>query len=291
MEDIQYPALYCAADKASMDAQNQYLNFVKVYSFLLIVAAGLSVYGINEKLSAIIAAVLIIGSIFLSVMMLVRRDEDTWYRARSVAESVKTSSWRFMMRCEPYVDEADVRVVKTRFRARLRSILSEHTVLAEHIGGAVSEQEQITEKMCEIRSLTWKERADFYRTYRIKEQRSWYANKSAWNRRKGKLWFSILIVCQTMAVVFLILRVAYPNWGYWPADVFVVAAGSSLTWIQVKRFKELAAAYGLTAHEIGVVSGELEQVDSEEKLAEFIADSENAFSREHTQWLARKDSQ
>lgn len=290
MEDKQYPALYCATNKASMDAQNQYLNFVRVYSFLLIAAAGLGVYGINEKSSAIIAAVLVIGAIFISVMMILRRDEDTWYRARSVAESVKTSSWRFMMRCEPYVDAADVRVVKSRFRARLKSILSEHKELAEHIGGMVSEQEQITDKMCEVRSFAWVQRADYYRTYRIDEQRSWYANKSAWNRRKGRLWFSILISCQALAVLFLILRVAYPDWGYWPADVFVVAAGSALTWIQVKRFKELAAAYGLTAHEIGVVRGELEQIDSEEKLAVFIADSENAFSREHTQWLARKDS-
>lgn len=290
MEDKQYPALYCATNKASIDAQNQYLSFVKAYSFLLIAASGLGVYGINEKSSAIIAAALVIGSIFLSIMMLLRRDEDTWYRARSVAESVKTSSWRFMMRCEPYVDETDVRVVKSRFRSRLKSILSEHKDLAEHIGGTVSEQEQITDKMCKVRSLSWEKRANFYRTYRIDEQRSWYAKKSAWNRGRGRLWFSILIGCQALAVLFLILRVAYPNWGYWPADVFVVAAGAALTWIQVKRFKELSAAYGLTAHEIGVVRGELEQIDSEEKLADFIADSENAFSREHTQWLARKDS-
>lgn len=290
MKDEEYPALYCATNKASMDAQSQYLTFVKVYSLLLIAAAGLGVYGINEKTSAVAAALLVIGSIFLSVMMLLRRDEDTWYRARSVAESVKTSSWRFMMRCEPYVDSLDVKVVKSNFRTRLKSILSEHKDLAEHLGGSVSEQDQITEKMCEVRSLSWEQRADFYRTHRIDEQRSWYANKSAWNRKKGRLWFAILIGCQAFAVLFLILRVAYPDWVYWPADVFVVAAGSALTWIQVKRFKELAAAYGLTAHEIGVVRGELEQIDAGEKLAQFVADSENAFSREHTQWLARKDS-
>lgn len=290
MKDEEYPALYCATNNASMDAQNQYLNFIRVYSLLLIASAGLGVYGINEKSSAIVAAFIVIGSIFLSVMMLLRRDEDTWYRARSVAESVKTISWRFMMRCEPYVDAPDIRVVKSNFRTRLKSILSEHKDLAEHLGGSISEQEQITDKMCEVRNLSWKQRANFYRTYRIDEQRSWYAKKSAWNRKKGRQWFTILIGCQAIAVLFLILRIAYPDWTYWPADIFLVAAGSALTWIHVKRFKELAAAYGLTAHEIGVVRGELEQIDSEENLAQFVADSENAFSREHTQWLARKDS-
>lgn len=290
MEDKEYPALYRATNKASMNAQNQYLNFVRMYSFLLILATGLGVYGINEKISAIFAALLVIGSIFLSIMMQLRRDVDTWYRARSVAESVKTSSWRFMMRCEPYVDVPDVREVKSCFRARLRKILSEHKDLAEHLGGTVSEQEQITERMCEVRSLDWEQRADFYCIHRIDEQRSWYASKSSWNRKKGTLWFAILIGCQAFAVLFLILRVAYPEWRYWPADIFIVAAGSALTWIQVKRFKELSAAYGLTAHEIGVLRGEMEQVDSDEELAQFVSDSENAFSREHTQWLARKDS-
>tara|TARA_R110000824_G_scaffold129584_4_gene291062 strand:- start:5449 stop:6324 length:876 start_codon:yes stop_codon:yes gene_type:complete len=290
MNDNDYPALYCATNKASIDAQKQYLNFIRAYSVLLTFAAGLGVYGIDEKVSAIFAALLVIGSIFLSVIMLLRRGEDTWYRARSVAESVKTSSWRFMMRCEPYIDSNDVREVKSRFRSRLKNILNEHKDLAEHLGGTVSEQEQITERMCEVRALTWQQRVSFYRTHRIDEQRTWYANKSAWNRKSGKLWFSILIGCQAIAVLFLVLRVAYPSWGYWPADIFVVAAGSSLTWMQVKRFRELSAAYGLTAHEVGVIRGELEQIDSEVKLSEFIADSENAFSREHTQWLARKDS-
>lgn len=290
MDGQDYPALYCAANKASMDAQKQYLNFVRLYSFLLIASAGLGVYGINERNFAIIAALLIVGSIFLSVMMLLKKDEDTWYRARAVAESVKTSSWRFMMRAEPYSDAPDVREVKSRFRARLKHILSEHKDLSHHLGGVASEQEQITEKMCSVRQLSWQERASFYRDHRIDEQRAWYAKKSSWNRVHGRAWFSVLIACQAFAVIFLILRVAYPDWGYWPADIFVVGAGSALTWIQVKKFRELSAAYGLTAHEIGIVKGELELVNSEAGLEDFIADSENAFSREHTQWLARKDS-
>lgn len=290
MEEADYPALYRAANSASMEAQKRYLTFVRAYSALLILAAGLGVYGIQEKRAAIAAALLIIGSIFLSVVMLLRRDEDVWYRARAVAESIKTSCWRFMMKADPYLETEDVREVKSRFRARLKSILKEHKDLSHHLGGPISEEKQITERMCEIRGLQWGERAKFYRQHRIDEQRSWYAKKSAWNRRHGTIWLSVLIACQSLAVVFVIMRVAYPSWGYWPSEVFVVAAGSALTWIQAKRFRELAAAYALTAHEVGVVRGELEGVDSENQLAAFVSDSENVFSREHTQWLARKDA-
>lgn len=290
MGESDYPALYQASNSASLQAQSFYLRLIQGHSALLIIAAGLGVYGIEKTVAAIAAAVLIIASIFVSIAMLLRRDEDVWYRTRAVAESVKTSAWRFMMRADPYLDVDDVREVKARFRNRLKSILNEHKDLAAHIGGHESEAEQATAQMCKIRAMEWEERSDFYRQCRIDEQRTWYAKKSAWNKRHGRIWFGVLILCQAAAAFFVIMQVAYPHWGYWPFGVFVVASGSVLTWIQVKKFRELSAAYGLTAHEVGIVRGEIENVDSEESLSQFVVDGENAFSREHTQWLARKDA-
>lgn len=220
--------------------------------------------------------------------MVTRRSEDEWYRARAIAESVKTSSWRFMMKGAPYFDAVSVEQVKKEFRNLLRSILSEHKDLGHEFGGDISEADQITSKMCEVRNFDLQARIDFYRKFRIDEQRSWYARKSAENRKKGKVWFGILIGLQAIAVVLLVLRVAYPDFRMWPTEVFIVAAGSSLTWIQMKRFRELASSYGLTAQEIGIIRGELEGIENETDFIEFVKDSENAFSREHTQWVARK---
>ncbi len=67
-------------------------------------------------------------------------------------------------------------------------------------------------------------------------------------------------------------------------------AGGVLTWIQVKRFQEIATAYALTAHEIGIVRGHLADSDTDEEFSEFVKDAENAFSREHTQWVVRQSS-
>lgn len=290
MEENDYPALYKAADRTSANAQLLYLRLVRCHSALLIVAAGLGVYGLESTVAAIISAVLIIGSIFVSVLMLLRKDEDVWYRARAVAESAKTSTWRFMMRADPYLDASDIRDAKATLRSRLKSVLKEHEDLSGHLSGAVSGTDQITSKMCEIRNLSWQDRVDFYKRHRIDDQQSWYEGKAAWNKRHGRIWFGILITCQALAVFFVIMRVGYPSWGYWPFAVFVVASGSALTWIQVKKFRELSAAYALTAQETGFVRGEIESVESEDTLAQFVSDSENAFSREHTQWLARKDA-
>lgn len=289
MNEEQYPALYRAADEASLRAQSRYLGFIWFYSFLLIAAAGAAVYGLEDTRSTIVAALLIIGSILVTILMVLQKDEDTWYRARAVAESVKTSAWRFMMRADPYFDSDDVRVVKRHFRDRLRNILNEHRDLAHELGGELASEEQITDEMCRVRDQSLEDRIGFYRVHRVDEQRHWYAQKSSYNKRQGKLWFAILIAAQFVAIILVVLRVGYPSFPYWPAEVFVVFAGAALTWIQVKRFRELAAAYGLAAHEVGMIRNDLEAVGNQESFAQFVVDSESAFSREHTQWLARKD--
>ncbi len=73
-----------------------------------------------------------------------------------------------------------------------------------------------------------------------------------------------------------------------PIGVIGTAAGSALTWLQAKKHNELNSAYALTALEIAHIKGESDFVHSEEQLSEYVVNSEAAFSREHTQWVARK---
>lgn len=70
---------------------------------------------------------------------------------------------------------------------------------------------------------------------------------------------------------------------------FIAAAASILTWIQAKRFSELAASYTLAAHEINIIKSQALDEMNEDEFSVFVGDAENAFSREHTQWVARKD--
>jgi hypothetical protein len=58
--------------------------------------------------------------------------------------------------------------------------------------------------------------------------------------------------------------------------------------MQVKKFNELAAAYTVAAHEIGLIRPKLDDVSTEAELSDFITDAELAFSREHTLWVARR---
>jgi len=89
---------------------------------------------------------------------------------------------------------------------------------------------------------------------------------------------------------FAIAKVRFPDIPYWPTDVFVAIAASVLAWIQAKRFQELAASYALAAHEISLIREQAALINGEKDFSSFVGDAENAFSREHTQWIARKDN-
>ncbi len=73
------------------------------------------------------------------------------------------------------------------------------------------------------------------------------------------------------------------NQSFWPTDVLVAIAASILSWMQAKRFSELASS------EISLINEQSLRSTTDNDFSIFVGDAENAFSREHTQWVARKD--
>lgn len=289
MNESDYPALFCATDLASNKAQKIFLSLNVTYLILTIVGTSLAYFN-NSKLLSIITASLFLIGLFLLIIILTKKYDSKWFSSRAVAESIKTATWRFMMRSEPYDNSKTTLQVKAEFRNLLRELLTNNTSIAELIGGEVSVQEQITEKMLQVRDLDLNERINYYVSNRIDEQRKWYAKKYLQNKKSNLLWFLLVILFNAVAGVLAIIKISDPNIQQLPIDIFAVIAISSLTWIQLKRFQDLTSSYALAAHEIGTIRGIFEEVITEEEFSNFVIDSENAFSREHTQWIAKRSS-
>ncbi|MDP2232339.1 MAG: SLATT domain-containing protein, partial [Actinomycetota bacterium] len=132
-------------------------------------------------------------------------------------------------------------------------------------------------------------RGPAYVAGRVVEQQSWYARKNKVNACLARRSFFALACCLVVAGILAICRVRFIEAAIWPTDVFVGLATTVLAWTQAKRFSELAASYSLAAYEISVVRLQSESIHDPEALSKFVGDAENAFSREHTQWVARKD--
>ena len=286
MEEQDFPALYRSADKLSLDSQKHFFRILKIHLVVLFTAAVLSAINITDKWVYVFQLLALIAALGCSVYLWGVRPDRYWYAGRAVAESVKTITWRYVSRAEPFQTEDTI--AKNDFKQSLKMIFEQnHDVCSKLIDYA--NQEQFTVVMQEMRSSSLDNRKNNYCEKRIRDQRDWYAKKAAFNKKKANSFFWGLIIANFIGVVLAILKVTEINPIYLPVDVIITLAASLLSWMQAKRFTELSASYALTAHEIGFINEQLERINTEDEFSKFVGDAENAFSREHTQWAARRD--
>lgn len=285
---IVYPALYTSADTSSFNAQRGSLWTIRAeYSVLLLVSISLA-FRDRFPASRLIITLMLLFLAGLFVVKVLQKNDQDWYKSRALAESVKTSTWRFCMRAHPFDDTGSVDVPKRTFRELLQEILRTNQTLAQ--GLSTEGTDQVTESMIIIRRMSLQDRLSFYVTNRIADQEKWYTKKSLANRKALRTWIAITILLYFLATVALygdqigfpeIIRVF---------DPLIVLVTSIVGWIQLKRYGELIASYNLAAHEIGIIRSSSEGITSEQEFSDFVNEAELAFSREHTQWVARRDA-
>lgn len=286
MQEQDFPGLYRSADELSKDSQRQFFIALGLHLFTLVLAAILSLVNIAHWSVPAAQLLTLLAALACSIYLFAKRPDRLWYAGRAVAESIKTITWRYVCRAEPFqVDDASSR---KEFSKKLKQIVDQNREVCQCLTKYLN-SEQFTPVMEHMRSQPLSDRLSTYTTYRIADQLNWYAKKAAFNRRRSAAFFWALIGINTLAVICAVLRISFVKVTAWPTDILVAAAAGVLSWMQAKRFSELAASYALAAHEIGLIKGQALSHDTEDDFSQFVGDAENAFSREHTQWVARKD--
>lgn len=101
-------------------------------------------------------------------------------------------------------------------------------------------------------------------------------------------WVVACICVYLLATIGVLLRIEFVSPPIWFTEPLIVVGASIVGWMQIKKFNELSSAYTLAAHEIGLLRSEIEEIENEEDFSLFVNRAELAFSREHTQWVARQ---
>lgn len=287
MQEQDFPALYRSANDISIKSQKNFFLALKCHLVFLVIAAILSVVSIPHWVVAVLQVISLLGALACSIYLFGKRPDRDWYAGRAVAESIKTITWRYVCCAEPFQD-GDA-VARSHFQQKLQAIVNQNRELAKTLTKHLDEP-QISNRMTALRTKSLEQRKTYYANLRIKDQLTWYAKKSVFNRRCSAGFFWALIIVNTIAVIVAVFRVKFIAVPFWPTDIFVASAACLLSWMQAKRFSELAASYALTAHEIGLIREQSMESTTNEEFSMFVGDSENAFSREHTQWIARRDA-
>ncbi len=307
VSDSDLPSLFCAADQASQAAQKNHLRLVRAQLTFLVLGGVFSALSpaiartglINEffgrpsaiSIIQLISALLLLISVGLTFMIRLLRFDRVWYGARAIAESVKTRAWRYMICAEPYIRDLPPKAADIQLSSDISDILSQRKNLSWTLGGEPGARSQITDRMREVRGLDTEGRKETYLSQRIDNQRKWYSSKAAISQRMEIRWFIAVVVSQLIGVAAAMLVAVWPGVVVRPAAAMSVLASAFLAWSQLKRHQESAQAYGVAAHELGLISEKAKYITTEEELSEFVANAESAISREHTLWVARRDAE
>jgi hypothetical protein len=294
IKPMEYPALYQRAAAASKQAQKKYLLFAKAEMWLVMIGAiggGVTTIG-SESLAQGLAAgtaFCLIFSLFASLLSRAWRFEAAWFNARSVAESVKTLAWRYMMGVEPFDLKKSQSEADRDFVEKLKIIADQVEERTDFVGGSSgAESSQISGEMKRLRALTFSEQKDIYLKQRLQDQKSWYNSRADENRRKGAMWYWTTISLQAVAIIVAIFMVMNPGWIYNPLGLLTTVIASLLSWIQLKRYEDLAKTYSVAYHELSFLEDLLRNVVDKSELDEFVVNTEDVISREHTMWHAKR---
>lgn len=287
------PALYYAADTASTTSQSLYLRML--FLVLICTVAGPLLLGLaplSPKRAALFryaSATSLFASLLVTGRIRESRKEREWYGGRAVAESVKTSAWRYAMAAEPYTSVSIAEMDKL-FLANLREMLKDAKELNYSAGGDFNSKPQITDTMRSLRRQSWQERMQVYLEQRVHDQRRWYSTKSKHSNQLENVFFALILAFQLLATLVSLAFAVWPQATINMTGTITSSTAALLVWLQVKRYQETSQSYAVTSHELGFVEETSKHVKSEDEFSSFVSDSENAMSREHTLWVARRRS-
>ncbi|MFB6889512.1 DUF4231 domain-containing protein [Kitasatospora sp. NPDC056327] len=288
------PELFRTADQASLAGQQETLRWYRGLISMLVVAAVVgSLPGPEHRGDADITPLFSVVAFLVAGYFWTRlrrsNPQARWYEARAAAESVKTLAWKYSMRARPFEGEADSEDVDNGYLLQVEDVLRAFEDPAIVPPGTVAE---ITPEMRRVRAESLTARRTVYLRTRVEGQRTWYRSRAESCESQAVTWG---LAVATLIIIGAAAAVAQAT-GALPVHVFgasSAAAAAVIAWTQLKQLRPLAAAYQLAARELENVGNQLSDIDlrapdAEQRWARLAAEAEDAVSREHTTWRARR---
>jgi len=297
------PRLFWAADSASLQGQYRSVALSRWELVLLVLAAVTG--SADGPLWAWGAAAAYLGALFMAAMVAWQNPQRLWYDGRAVAESVKTLVWKYAVRADSYQPPPrKLPDAERLYGMQLDGLLGEFDTdqvipgmagMSAELAGwrAPARHPQITERMEQLRGEPLQVRREVYVRERVRTQRDWYQSKALYCRNASRRAGRLAIVLPLAGLTLAVLRAL--GWFSFDALGAVSAVAASVTaWSQLRQYRPQAAAYTLAAQELAKVEIQLagldlESEDAEEIWARLARDAEDAISREHTTWQARRE--
>lgn len=287
-----YPSLFGAGDEAARKGQSQ--SFALLYAHLLLVI-GASIAGAlsaADHSKALVLATSLMLCLQIVVPWITRMCgcDPLWFSGRAIAESVKTVTWRYIMHVGPFdgPDPQSRQVLVHRLREIRRSTCRSGGRTRLLMYGA-QDVDIVPPALDQYRRRGLEELKTLYVSARLKDQRSWYDSKARGNARASQMWFWMTLVIQVAGLVVVVVSLVTHRVSLGVVPPLMTVAAALLARTHAKRYDELAAAYDQAAYELGELAERSGEAITKEALGRLVEQVEDAISREHTMWCARRD--
>ena len=234
------------------------------------------------------AAVCLFTGLLLTWVGRALKHELLWFDCRAVAESLKTVVWRFAVCSSPFDGSEKDRI---SFLAKVREIRQARPEASSRLAGKLDlDVGEITAGMEEVRLLGLPERLDYYLEERVHDQRSWYTSKANQHASSASRWFWGVLALQTLAVTTAVLVAVFGPLRVDLVAILVTFAAIGIAWDQGRRNEELSRTYALAAQELSALESLAPRKDIKQTFSQYVSEVEDAISREHTLWCARRET-
>lgn len=291
LTDGELSAAYLTADGVSGEGQRRTKLLVRTELIALVVASAAGVTAVRvgtDRLDVLapVSALAFLLALFCTAYRAQTKPEEGWYEGRAGAESARTLAWKYAIGARPFPigRTADEESAAARlFLERLRNVVS-------YLGDARlpppdSEARELTDAMRRVRAADLATRREVYRRDRIKDQLDWYHRRSRDHARSARWWLRVAIVASAAGVAMAVLKFVAIDMDL--LGVFAAVASSAIAWNQLNQHRNQEAAYTVTARELSIIHDQIAHVPDDE-WATFAEGAEDAISREHTMWAARR---
>ncbi|PBQ17681.1 hypothetical protein CCL09_11535 [Pseudomonas congelans] len=279
---VNYPPTQTEAGRYSKLYQNSHYGLVAVNLSLLVASAGIDL--LNLEAIEYPKTLLLILSLILSFTIKKLRLDQKWYASRSLSESIKTLTWRYTMAVHPF--EAANSHAQELFVARIQEAC-EQTNKIIGFQKFTFDTSQLPPQTSSL-SSNLQNRISLYARLRLGNQSKWYKIKARKLKNISVAFFSILAFSNVAAITLSILDESGIFIGSIATGLFASLTTALIGWIEARRYGELSAAYSLTYNEIELLTHYLHSISKPSELNDFVGEAESLFSREHTQWAAKR---
>lgn len=280
---LDLPALYVQADANAQRSQRRYQRLLGAQLIFALVCSSCGVFTSFTKASwpGYVSAGASLVIVLLRMWQRSTHADTAWYDARATAERVKSLTWRYVTRTNPFGPELADQAANSLLLDRLRDAAGEAHTLSPGPG-----QQQITASMRALRTAEVTERADAYKRDRLADQLRWYTSRAHSAHAAAERWEVAFFV---FASATLLAGILLASAGINLVGLFAALASVVLSWAGGRSYAALSRAYDRAALDVSLTSEGVKEIRLDHELAEFVSTVEAMLTGEHERWrMARQ---